>query len=140
MGQRFPIRFGKRPFCGRGDKHAVLLDNEVLLRGVFLYKPLDFQLSEMGKLRAGRCSRLGPGHFTFGARAGMALTRERGGPRYYCGVWEASPAPAEGLQEPGFLFPLSSSKITTQQESICTLELGGVRKTADLVNLCPDLL
>lgn len=62
----------------------------------------------------------------------MALTRDRG---------ESSPKPAESPQtESAFLLPLPPCKITTQQESIWTLELGEIRKTADLVNLCPDTL
>lgn len=70
----------------------------------------------------------------------VALTRESEA-KDYNGVWESLPAPAESpLKEPAFLLPLSSSKITTQQESIWTLEFGGIRKTADLVNLCPHSL
>lgn len=93
----------------------------------------------MGKRRVALCAELVSSHFRFGARTRVALTRERGDQRDYNGVWEARPAPLGPSGEPGFLLPLPSSKITTQQESLCPLEPGGIRKTADLVNQCPDL-
>lgn len=40
----FPFVLAKRPSCGRPDKHDVLLDNEILLRGVFTCKHLEFHL------------------------------------------------------------------------------------------------
>lgn len=57
----FPFVLAKGPSCGRRDKHDVLLDNEILLRGVFLCKHLEFHLQEMGKLRVGMCYGLDSG-------------------------------------------------------------------------------
>lgn len=37
----FPFVLAKGPSCGRPDKHDVLLDNEILLQGVFICKHLE---------------------------------------------------------------------------------------------------
>lgn len=40
----FPFVLAKDPSCGRWDKLGVLLDNEILLWGVFICKHLEFHL------------------------------------------------------------------------------------------------